>query len=70
MSAFLLQLPQEVLLEIIELLYDDYRVDTDPDAEVADISWLFTDGEGGWRRSPLEALRLYECLIPYVSNIL
>lgn len=69
MSTLLLQLPPEVLLEIIELLYEDYRTtDVDSDPEVIDISWLFA--EEGWRGNPLEALRLYEYFSPYGSSIL
>ena len=55
MNALLLQLPPEVLLEIIELLYEDYYVsnvysDTDSEETV--------DGHEGWHGNPLEALRL------------
>ena len=59
MSVLLLRLPPEVLLEIIELLYEDYyatSVYSDPE-EMIDISWLFAEQEG-WRGNPLEALRL------------
>lgn len=60
MSALLLQLPPEVLLEIIELLHEDYRLaEVDWDPEVIDISWLFTEQVEGRRGNPLEALRLY-----------
>jgi len=64
MKALLLQLPPEVLLEIIELLYEDYcvtSVESDTDGTI-DISWLFTEHEE-WRRNPLEALRLYVCFL-------
>lgn len=69
MSTLLLQLPPEILLEIIGLLYEDYRTtDIDPHPEVIDISWLFA--EEGWRANPVEALRLYECSSPYCSSFL
>jgi len=71
MSALLLQLPPEILLEIIELLYEDYcLVDVDSDPEVIDISWLFSEQVEGWRGDPLEALRLYEFFLPHDSRIL
>lgn len=71
MSALLLQLPPEVLLEIIELLHEDYclaEVDSDP--EVIDISWLFTEQVEGRRGNPLEALRLYGSFSTHSSSIL
>jgi hypothetical protein len=69
MSVLLVQLPPEVLLEIIELLYDDYCVDGS-DTDVIDITWLFTEQLEGWRGDPLEALRLYGCFSPYCSSTL
>jgi len=69
MSMPLLQLPPEILLEIIEILYEDFcamDVDTDPDA-IIDISWLFAEQEE-WRGNPLEALRLYSRFLTVCSE--
>jgi len=67
MGALLLQLPLEVLLEVIALSNEDYRLDW--------IDWtrepisLFPEEEEGWRKHPLKALRLYGSFSPYGSSI-
>jgi hypothetical protein len=69
MSTLLLQLPPEIVLEIIELLYEDYFI-VDLGSDVIDMSWLFpTEPEKGWRGNPLEALRLYGCPSLYGLSI-
>ena len=71
MGALLLQLPLEVLLEVIKLIHEDYRLAwIDSILEPPGIILLFPETAEEWRGHPLKALRLYGSLSPYGSSIL
>jgi hypothetical protein len=71
--SLLLQLPQEVLLEILDIIYEEYSiVGPDGDPEKPDIFVLSEELAESCRGNPLGALRLCECvsilLITLVSD--
>lgn len=64
MRTLLLELPLELQLEIIKLLYEDYCVTRDKEIGSCQIMWLWGEPEGWqWRGNSLRALRLYVCLL-------
>ena len=70
MSAFLLRLHQDVVLEVIKLLNADYRlIWMDSIVGVKDFSLFFPEQVEEWRRHPLKALRLYGSPSPFGSSI-
>ena len=70
MSALLLRLHQDVILEVIKLLNEDYRlIWGDSIIGVKDFSLFFPEQAEEWRRHPLKALRLYGSSSPYGSSI-
>ena len=70
MSALLLQPHQDVVLEVIKLLNEDYRsIWMDWILGIKDFSLFFPEQVEEWRGHPLKALRLYGSFPPYGSSI-
>ncbi len=70
MSVLLLHPHQDVVLEVIKLLHEDYRLIWIDDIRgVKDFSSFFPEQVEEWRGHPLKALRLYESFSQYGSNI-
>ena len=70
MSALLLQQHQDVVLDVIKLLHEDYRLMwIDVIRGIEDISLFFPKQAEEWRGHPLKALRLYGGFSPYGSSI-
>ena len=70
MGDLLLHLPLEVLLEVTELLHEDYRLAwIDSILERPASLLLFPEKVEKWRGHPLKALRLYGSFSLYGSSI-
>ena len=70
MSALVLQPYQDVVLEVIKLLYEDYRlIWIDSILGIKDFSLFFPEQVEEWRGHPLKALRLCGGFSPYGSSI-
>ena len=70
MDALLFQLPLEVLLEVIKLIHEEYRLAwIDSILERPAFILLFPEQVEKWSGHPLKALRLYGSFSPYGSSI-